>query len=132
MSPDDWDDPLDENHIRLEARFRELEQEAEIEQLRHSMGRQRKAPQGEARDPAPEGQDPLAAMKNAMDDPAPAERATDAPAPSVDTQDAPASSEGALIVICPGCKAKNRVSMAKVRQLTPICGQCKVDLVVLS
>ena len=118
MKSDNWDDPLDDDPIRLEARFRELEQDAEIEQLRASMGRAQPSSPGPKQGPV--GLDPLAAMKSALDDPAPSEG----------TPNNPFASEGTLIVLCPGCKAKNRVSLAKLRRLTPLCGQCKAELAV--
>ena len=33
-----------------------------------------------------------------------------------------------LLVLCPGCGAKNRMSLTRVRTAKPICGRCKQDL----
>ncbi len=112
MSSDDLDDVLDDREADLEARFRELERQAEIDRLRAESGAApRAAPEGE---PAPPpGQkagapDPLADLKAAV------EGSAELPL--------------YLLVLCPHCEGKNRVSLAKVRSLRPICGRCKKDL----
>jgi hypothetical protein len=117
MDPDDLDDFLNGNRADLEARFRELEQEAEIERIRQESGappskdgdrsaeRDRsRAEQGEGGS----GGDPLSEMKAALDSDAELERY--------------------LLVICPHCDAKNRMSLTKVRTMTPVCGRCKQEL----
>lgn len=112
MDPDDLDDFLNGNRADLEARFRELEQEAEIDRIRQESG----APpppkdKDQSADPAEQdggGGDPLSDMKAALDSDAELERY--------------------LLVICPRCDAKNRMSLTKVRTLTPVCGRCKQEL----
>lgn len=120
MDPDDLDDFLNGNRADLEARFRELEQEAEIERIRQESGappppkeRDRSAErdrgqseQGEGGGPS--GGDPLSEMKAALDSDGELERY--------------------LLVICPHCDAKNRMSLTKVRSMTPVCGRCKQEL----
>jgi hypothetical protein len=116
MDPDDLDDFLNGNRADLEARFRELEQEAEIERIRQESGAP--PPKDRDRSVAPEdgraeqgegsGGDPLSEMKAALDSDAELERY--------------------LLVICPSCDAKNRMSLTKVRTMTPVCGRCKKEL----
>ena len=33
-----------------------------------------------------------------------------------------------LVVVCPGCDAKNRVPLERLKKKLPVCGRCKVDL----
>lgn len=117
MDPDDLDEFLDGKRADLEARFEELEKEAEIDRMRDSAGappprRQRAAaPDDDGDAPAdapPAGPDPLSEMKDALDGDGEMERY--------------------LLVVCPGCKAKNRMSLTRVRTAAPICGKCKQDL----
>jgi len=112
MTPRDDDfDPLDDRQAELEARFRELERDAEIERLRGKSA----APSGEKPRPGPgsKAADPLADMKAAL------EREGDTP-----------ELERYLIVLCPHCQAKNRMSLSKVRTQNPICGGCRSPLAV--
>ena len=105
---------------------------------RAARGAKSKAPRRQESTDA--AQDPLAQMKSELDGTAPGGDAQGAPPPSdgerreqgtrEDPPDEQTTREAALIVICPGCKAKNRVSLARVRRLTPLCGQCKQELVV--
>ena len=112
MSSDDLDDVLDDREADLEARFRDLERQAEIERLRTESG-------------APPRDTP-----GAQPAPPPAEK-PGAPDPLADLK---AAVEGSgelplyLLVLCPHCEGKNRVSLAKVRSLKPMCGRCKKDL----
>jgi hypothetical protein len=114
MGSDDLKDVLDDQEADLEARFRELEQEAEIERLRSASG----APSREQRGPAGQPAAPSAASSGASD-------------PLADLK---AAVEGSaemplyLLVLCPHCEARNRVGLAKVRTLRPICGRCKKEL----
>jgi ribosomal protein L40E len=136
MSPDDRDD-LDDfldngRGAELEARFQELELDAEIEQMRQEAGtdarreRDHRPPQEpeEAAEPAarksagkrhagrkPSGSDPLQDMKDALD--------------------SEAEPEKFLLVVCLQCGARNRMSLSRVRSLTPICGRCKAELAAL-
>lgn len=106
------DDPLADRSAELEARFRELERDAEIEKLRAQQGGSpgdgTSAPP-RAR-PVPGSEDPLAKMKAALD----GEEQPDA--------------ERYLLVLCPSCNAKNRMSLTKVRTQNPICGGCRASL----
>lgn len=113
MSTDDLDDFLDGNRAELEARFEELEQEAEIERMRREGGappprRERTAGGTDDREQAAGGDDPLSEMKDALDSDKELERY--------------------LLVLCPACDAKNRMSLTKVRTASPVCGRCKKDL----
>jgi hypothetical protein len=117
---DDGDDPLDNRSAELEARFRELEHEAEIERLRaHAGGKAPRAERSEQRQPgtaspaAGEARDPLADLKAA-----------------VDGASEPTEAERYLLVECPHCQAKNRMSLSRVRTATPVCGRCKQGLAV--
>jgi hypothetical protein len=119
MAPDDddIDDVLDDRKADLEARFRELEREAEIERMRGGAPRAEPGspPPAEPKPSAASGpkaggadRDPLADLKAAVEGGAALERY--------------------LLVLCPHCDAKNRMSLAKVRTASPICGRCKREL----
>jgi len=117
---DDVDDVLDDRRAELEARFQELERDAEIERLRQQAGappRDRQPPPAGEKPSAgekppagekPSAGDPLAGMKAALDTEGELERY--------------------LLVICPHCDAKNRMSLTRVRTAKPVCGRCKQDL----
>ena len=113
---DDVNDLLDDGRAELEARFRELEHEAEIDRLRQQSGaapRRPPAPEPAASSqpeggPAHRADDPLAGMKAALDGEGELERY--------------------LMVLCPGCGAQNRMSLRRVRTARAICGRCKADL----
>lgn len=111
---DDLDDILNPRKAEIEARFRELEYEEEIEQLRRRSGSA--SPHvDEAPSPPPHGQgpaveDPLAHMKAAVEGRTELERY--------------------LLVTCPHCGVRNRMSLSRVRTKNPICGGCKEDLAV--
>ncbi len=109
MAPDDdYIDPLGDEAAELEARFRALEEEADMAELRRKAGMPpENAPTPETNAP-PAGPDPLADMKAALDSDEPLETY--------------------LLVICPGCQGRNRVSMTKVRTGEPVCGRCKEAL----
>jgi len=111
MDPDDLDDLLDDRKADLEARFQELEREAEIERLRQTGGAGASSPPrdpGPADAPAAPGADPLADMKAVFESDQELERY--------------------LLVVCPDCGAKNRMSLTRVRTAKPVCGRCKQDL----
>lgn len=124
---DDMDDILDGDRSRLEARFRELELQAEVERMRREQGG---APSGgagssagrsSARSTASDDADPLADMKAALGDDKKA------------TSSAPKSEPGAeveryVLAICPHCDAKNRISLTRLRSANPRCGGCKQPL----
>ena len=117
MTPRDGDDdldPLDDRQAEIEARFRELERDAEIERLRAQQGGGERKPGSPPRASEAPGQapDPLAKMKAALD-------REDAPEPE---------GERYLLVLCPQCNAKNRMSLSKVRTQNPICGGCRAPL----
>ena len=105
---DDFIDPLGDEDAEMEARFRSLEQEAEMDDLRRRAGVKGAPPAAEQGDAGP---DPLADLKAALDSDEPVERH--------------------LLVICPGCGGKNRVSMTKVRTADPVCGRCKERLATI-
>jgi len=118
MTPRDDDfDPLDDRQAELEARFRELERDAEIERLRAQGGAPREKGQGGATPGrGSEASDPLAEMKERLDR---------------DPEEAPTEAkegERFLLVLCPKCQAKNRMSLTKVRTGSPICGGCRSSL----
>ena len=106
---DDYQDPLSDEAAELEARFRKLEQEAEMDDLRRRAGVPDPPPDHPPAEDAPSaGPDPLADLKAALDSDEPIERY--------------------MLAICPGCAGKNRVSMTKVRTGDPLCGRCKEPL----
>jgi hypothetical protein len=109
--PDDLDELLDDRRPDLEARFQELERDAEIERIRQQTGAPPPRAQASAspsEDPPAAGDDPLSEMKDAIDSDKELERY--------------------LLVLCPKCGAKNRMSLTRVRTAKPICGRCKEDL----
>ena len=113
---DDIDDVLDNHKADLEARFRELERDAEIERMRGGPRAERGGPPPTEPNPAatpgpkPGGTDgdPLADLKAAVEGSAALERY--------------------LLVLCPHCDAKNRMSLTRVRTASPVCGRCKREL----
>lgn len=110
MAPsDDYVDPLGDEAAEMEARFRKLEEEAEMDDLRRRAGVPDGAPAGAPKSETPSaGPDPLKDLKAALDSDDPVERY--------------------LLAICPSCQGKNRISMTKVRTADPICGSCKEPL----
>ncbi len=109
MAPDDdFIDPLGDEAAELEARFRAMEEEADLDDLRRRAG---VAPGpsdvGSGAD-APIGPDPLSDLKAAIDNDGPVETY--------------------LLAICPACQTKNRISMTRVRTGEPVCGKCKEKL----
>jgi len=118
MDPDDLDDPLGSKEAELEARFRELEHQAEVERLRTAAG-------GGAHEPASATEPPSAGSAGG------GHATASNPDPLGDLKAAvsgEAKLERYLLVLCPHCQAKNRMSLTKVRTLGPICGRCKKDL----
>ncbi len=106
MDSDDLDDFLDGRSAEIEARFRQLELDAEIARMRQQAG-------GKAPDDAPSSsgggeEDPLSDLKAALEQ----------------EQDHPRY----LLVMCPHCQGKNRMSLTRARTMNPICGRCKEDL----
>ena len=102
MHSDDLDDILDGRRAELEARFRELEYEAEIERLRQQSPGTDTGAGDEPSAPAGDGEpDPLADLKAAL------EKEKDNPR--------------YLLVLCPHCGAKNRMNLVQARAKNPIC-----------
>ena len=107
MDPDDLDDFLDGRSAEIEARFRQLELDAEIARMRGGAGG--KAAGADAPPAAHEDQDdPLSDLKAALEQ----------------EQDHPRY----LLVLCPHCQGKNRMSLTRARTMNPVCGRCKEDL----
>ena len=113
MTHDDHDDLLDDGRAELEARFRELEQDAEIERLRRETGRRPAA--GRAATGTGSTDDDLSDLKASLDD--------EDHGPADDDDD-----EEYLLVLCPACGARNRTSLRRVRTSQPLCGRCKETL----
>ena len=106
MNSDDLDDFLDGRGAEIEARFRRLELDAEIARMRQHPGG--KAPD-DVPPPSSGGQeDPLADLKAALEQ----------------EQDRPRY----LLVLCPHCEGKNRMSLTRARTMNPVCGRCKEHL----
>ena len=115
MGIDDLDDLLDTD-FELEAKFRDLQAQSDLEQLKG--GGRRAAPRGRPRPKEPRREtaaprqprapDPLKDLKSALDGDAPLARY--------------------LLVMCPACKRKNRVPLERLRAALPVCGACKEDL----
>lgn len=123
MHDDDYDELT--TRIDLEARFRELEAEAEIERMggrraerrpgARDAGAQRGASQRASR-----ADDPLADLKAQF------ERSS-ARAAGVGAKE---PIDPWVIVLCPSCQAKNRTPLARLRRADPICGACGRTLAV--
>jgi hypothetical protein len=117
----DYDDILGADDRRVEERFRDLEQDAEIERMRREQGGSRRPAPASSGD---QGPDPLADMKAAFRD-------DDAATPQREAQQAEADGadvERYVLALCPHCDAKNRVSLTKLRGGDPKCGACKQPL----
>lgn len=116
------DDILDGDRSRLEARFRELELQAEVERMRREQGGAPSAgASSSARATAGDDADPLADMKAAL--------GGDEKAASSAPQSEPgAAVERYVLAICPHCDAKNRISLTRLRSANPRCGGCKEPL----
>ena len=110
MNSDDLDDFLDGRSAEIEARFRQLELDAEIARMRARSGGA-PPPEGTKDDdaPPPNPDDSLSDLKAALEQ----------------EQELPSRY---LLVLCPQCQAKNRMSLKRVRTMNPICGRCKEDL----
>lgn len=109
MDSDDLDDFLDGRKAELEARFRKLEFDAEIEKLRYQSGG------------TPASDDPAAPPADSDSEPDPL---ADLKAALEHEQDSPRY----LLVLCPHCNAKNRMNLVQARAKNPVCGGCKEDL----
>ncbi len=117
---DNIDDILDEDG-RVEARFRDLEVEAKIEEMRRTQGVSGSSSTRQRSDDAPLGGDPLADMKASLDG-----SGDTRPSPVKDpTQD---DVDRYVLAVCPHCDAKNRISLRKLRSGDPKCGRCKKAL----
>ena len=131
MTHDDHDDLLDDGRAELEARFRELEQDAEIERLRRETGRRPAA--GRAATGTGSTDDDLSDLKASLDDEdhGPADDDEDHGPADDDEDHGPADDdddEEYLLVLCPACGARNRTSLRRVRTSQPLCGRCKETL----
>lgn len=106
---DELNDLLDDKDAQLEAEFRDLEQEAEVTQLKRKI-----ASGGD-----PSSDDPLADLKGDLDG-----------KPSGTQRQArePTDAERFILVLCPKCKAKNRTNLERVRTHLPRCGRCREPL----
>lgn len=91
---------IDEDRADLEARFRELEAEEQIERLRRGQ-RPGEAARSTGGDQVA---DPLAEMKSQFE--------------------RDAAKARSLLVICPHCGAKNRTRLSRLREAEPLCGAC--------
>lgn len=123
MSTDDLDDYIDGRREELEARFRELEAEAEIADLKRRAGKLH-TPGSEPAAAAANPDDDLAGMKAALDHEQAAEAAQEQSDPDPQAEPGPLY----LMVLCPHCEAKNRMLLKKARTMNPVCGGCKEDL----
>ena len=114
------DDLISDDDARIEQRFRELEQQAEIDRLRAEAGRGDQpgaaknrsggtSPERAGPEPAGPDTDPLAPLKTALDGD---HRGQD-------------QEERFILALCPHCETKNRVSLSKLRSSAPNCGACK-------
>jgi hypothetical protein len=121
---DDIDDLLDDRKADLEARFRELERDAEIERMRGGAPR----PEGRAGPPPAEPQRPSAGAGANAEPPAASGAKADPLADLKAAVEGSAPLERYLLVLCPHCDAKNRMSLGKVRTASPVCGRCKREL----
>jgi len=114
MGFDDLDDLLGGDD-ELEAAFRELDAQLKMDELRKRGGAPRKKATTGRRKAAPKNPsgDPLKDLKAAFDG-----------------KKAPRKGpvKRYLVVVCPGCDAKNRVPLQRLRKKLPVCGRCKVDL----
>lgn len=129
MSIDDELDDLLDADRELEAAFRDLTAQADLDALKRrgktsSQGRTRarSKPSGSSkpeekrpnkkkttRSSKPDSSDPLGDLKAALDGDAPAGKRY-------------------VVVVCPSCSAKNRVPLERLRTKVPVCGRCKTDL----
>ncbi len=137
MSFDDLDDLLN-GEDELEAAFRELDAKIKMDEMRAKRGPSRgrastskgrtssssgKAERRSGHGKAARAKDPLADLKAAFDGAA-------SPKQSAAPKPKPSKSEGPryVVVVCPSCSTKNRVSLGRLRTRLPICGRCKTDL----
>jgi hypothetical protein len=123
---DDLDDILgDGRKAEMESRFRELEQQEELERMRRGEPPRSRSSSGGA---STSSNDDLADLKSKLgddDDDAPAASAQ----PRAQADDAAsADAERYVLILCPKCSAKNRTSLTKVRTRLPRCGACKASL----
>jgi hypothetical protein len=129
MGRDDFDDPLDDGRAELEARFQELEREAQLERLRR--GQPASPPNAKGAPSPATAPDPLAAMKGALDDleREPTMKAAGADSRAKDAAPGPPEEDSArrrfVVLVCPHCGAKNRTDLDRLRRQLPRCGGCK-------
>jgi len=124
---DDFDDPIEGDRARVESRFRELEMQAEIDRMRREQGSGGASSGSGATSSASDGRDPLADMKAALDGNGD-ERATKETKDGGTNDNASNDAERYVLALCPGCDAKNRISLTRLRAGNPICGGCKKPL----
>ena len=108
----------------LEARFRDLESQMELDEIEAEVAREKRrrgtteASRTGDKDAPQSGEsvnDPLADLKSAFETPEPPEAPSKARARF-------------MVMICQECDAKNRVPLKKLRTQLPVCGACKRDL----
>jgi len=119
MGFDELDDLLDGDD-ELEAAFRELDAQLKMEEMRKKGGATRgksTARKGKSTRKNPTA-DPLKDLKSAFE----GKKGATGKA----TRKGPVKRY--LVVVCPGCSAKNRVPLERLKKKLPVCGRCKVDL----
>jgi|GEM_PF-4251419 hypothetical protein len=131
MSIDDAGDfgDFDAKDAEIEARFQDLEQEAELEKLRRMQGLDdtSTSPRSSAAKRSPSASaDPLSDLKAALGE-------DDAEQPAGEgkkkREKAKKQEEGQyVLLLCPACNAKNRTKLEKLRKQLPVCGGCKETL----
>ena len=130
MGYDDLDDLLGGDD-ELEAAFRELDAQIKLDELR-GQGATRSRRTTSARPKATTRKnttaDPLGDLKAAFDGKAPPKRPTKGAAKGTKKATRKGPVKRYLVVVCPGCSAKNRVPLERLRKRLPVCGRCKVDL----
>ncbi|MDP6946233.1 MAG: hypothetical protein QF464_18945 [Myxococcota bacterium] len=124
MGFDELDDLLGEDD-ELEAAFRELDAQLKMDELRRQGPKRsaRKGASGGGRSTTRKNTaaDPLGDLKAAFDGGKKTSKATK-------KRPAKGPVKRYLVVVCPGCDAKNRVPLERLRKALPVCGRCKVDL----
>ena len=134
-------DDLDEllgGDDELEAAFRELDAQLQMDAMRRGGSSASKSRRGasprqaqRAGARAQSANDPLADLKSALDGAArPGSTRGRSGATPANEETTRASAARYLLVVCPRCSGKNRVPLKRLRESLPICGRCKTDLSV--
>ncbi len=106
---------LNDRDDALEARFRELEREHDLNRMRRGGDASRGGDAGRRERARAADEDPLADLKARMDGGGGAR-------PSGEV-------ERVVLALCPRCGAKNRIPYARVATGEPRCGACKAELI---